>query len=764
VVDGAAPVEGRTDSDAFRNKALGAVTLSTKIQAPGRRRILPRAALVNRLRSGVHKLTLLDAPPGWGKTTLLTAWNANPLESRRFAWLALEAADNDPVRFWTYVIESLRTVWPDIGGSALTALVAPGAGVVDDVLPELINDLATRNSAVLVMDDFHLISRPEITDAVGFLIDHLPDPVSLVLATRSDPPLPLGRLRAQGELLEIRAHDLRFDEDETGALLKEVLGLHLLDDDVRRLHKRTEGWAAGVCLAALSLRSHSDVSGFIDDFAGDDRHIVDFLGAEVLAAQPPDVLDFLLRTSVLERLCGPLCDAVMGRESSSLTLQEIERSNLFLLPLDRTRTWYRYHHLFGELLRHELRRTHPEFIPRLHARAAEWHTDAGSVSAAISHATSAGNIALASRLITEHWYGYLQRGRIQTVASWLEALGDEIVADDPRLCLTKAWLGINTGRLDELGRWIDAAEAAAASHRVHDGASMVETGTASLRAIHRYMSGDVEDAIVAGRRALELERRGQTSPWHPVGCPVFGIALFWSGRSTEAMSELEKAVQEAIEGGNNLSHIHALGGLAAIVAEQGRLQDASAFAGTAARVSGENDLRDHWATTLSLVVEGLMLVQLGNVRAADDVISRGVELSERGIARLEIAFARLALARVRGLQGDFAAALELVANARRTIEKCPEPGILPDLLRRGERALRLAPKQKRPLPERDRELSGREREILRLLPSDLTQREIAQTLFVSANTVKTHMRTIFRKLDASSRSEAVVEAHRRGLL
>jgi LuxR family maltose regulon positive regulatory protein len=740
-----------------RAAASGAVLTTTKIQPPRvRPGLVPRTRLVARLRAAAGaKAALVQAPVGSGKTSLLTEWREAESERRPFAWLSLDPEDNDPVRFLEGVIAALRTVAPGAGETALSHLGGP-ASLTDVVLPSLVNGLAAApRRLVLVLDDYHAIADPRVHRAVTFLLDHQPDTLQIAVATRSEPPLPLGRLRVRGELAEVRATDLRFTEAETASLLNDTLGLDLEPADLARLLERTEGWAAGLRLAALSLSGREDRHAFIASFAGDDRPVVDYLGYEVLDAQPPEIRDFLLETSVLDRLCGALCDAVTGRDDSATRLDAVERAGLLLLPLDTKGGWYRYHHLFAGLLRHELRRLRPDTVRSLHRRAAVWYRDAGYAGAAIRHAIAGGDVELASELIAAHWYGYLQRGRIDTVAGWLDALGDEVVRADPGLCLTKAWIAVNTGRLDAVAAWIAAAE------RSGPDAPVLESGVASLHEIHRYMDGDVEGAVASGRCSVE---RGAT-PWRPVGCPVLGIALFWSGRPADAAAELEAATDAARAAGNHLAVIHASGGLAAILAEQGRLDEAASTAEAALSLAQERGLGEHWATTLARVVIGRALEQRGRIADAADVIDQGVEISQRGVAAVEIAYARLAQADARRLGGDPAAAVEALREARRVIERCAAPGILVELLARTERRLHLAPRAS----GRDRapasvELTDRELSVLRLLPGELSQRAIGDALYVSLNTVKSHARSIYRKLDVDTRDDAVARARGIGLL
>jgi LuxR family maltose regulon positive regulatory protein len=737
----------------------GTVLAATKVQVPrARSGLVTRARLVASLTAAREaKVALVSAPVGSGKTTLLGEWRAAPDEERPFAWLSLDAGDNDPVRFFEGVIAALRTVEPGIGADALTALAGP-AELTDVAVPSLINELTVLpRSVVLVLDDYHLIENERIHAALAYLIEHLPDTLQLTLSTRSEPQLPLGRLRVRGELHEVRAEELRFTDDEAAALLNDVGGLGLADDDIARLQDRTEGWAAGLRLAALSLSGRDDPTAFISSFVGDDRPIVDYLGFEVLDGQSEDVRAFLLRSSILERLYGPLCDAVTGAEGSAARLEQLERANLFLVPLDTGRGWYRYHNLFRGLLRHELARTEPQLLPQLHRSASGWYRENGDVPEAIVHAIAAGDVAEASDLITRHWYEYLQHGRIDTVAAWLDALGDEAVESDSALCLTKAWIAINTGRLSEIGPWVLAARRAIAAD--DDPPAVLESGVAAVLEIRHYMEGDVERAAEAGRISVE---RG-SSPWRPVGCPVFGIALFWGGHSDEAEVELVRSLDEARTGGNNLSAIHASAALATIRAERGDLIAAGDTAHRALDLADECGLASHWATAMAHVARGRALERRGLLEEAAESIERAVELSQRGVAAVEIAYSRLAEAETLQLQGDGDGAREAAREARRRVEACPEPGILTEMLARTERRLHLAPALGRGVPRRA-DLTERELALLRLLPGDLNQREIAASLYISVNTVKTHTRGIYRKLGVVSRDDAVARARELGLI
>ena len=751
-------------SRASATPVLAATKLHIPTLRPGH---LHRAELVGALiERPQSRVTLVAAAPGSGKTSLLSEWHADPRESRPFAWISLDAADNDPVRFWDGVFAALQTNAPEIGSSAQAALHSPGTTVAHQVLPLLINDLVVlAKPVVLVLDDYHLIENGEIHRAIARLVERLPAAAHLVISTRSDPPLPLSRLRARGQLIEIRGADLRFNVTEAGAFLNDVVGLNLEPDEIARLHERTEGWAAGLQLAGLSLRGREDHRQFIDSFAGDDQQIVDYLGFEVLDNQPLEMREFMIQSSVLERLSGPLCAAVTGNPESERLLRRLERENAFVVALDSKREWCRYHHLFVGLLRHELSRTRPGLIVGLHRRASAWYREADAIPEAIEHAIAAGDFGDAIELITTHWYEFLQRGRQETVASWIDKLPLETVVHDPNLCLTKAWLGVNTGRLDEVDRWIEAAGHTAAEQPEAEELPPLESGVASLQAIHRYMSGNVSAAVAAGRRALELERGGAASPWRPVGCPVLGLSLHWHGEREDASQTLIDAVRIARANGNHLAAMHASGGLAAIAYEGGDAASAGARAAEAIALAEEHDLCEHWASSLSLAVRGQLLDRTDDPEAAEGVLLRATELARRGVASIEIAYSLLALAGIRQRLGRYDEARRIYDEARKAVAGCEDPGILNERLARAERRAQFAPRPRAGRTSRSGEaLSDAELSVLRLLRSELSQREIAGALHLSFNTIKTHTRNIYRKLGVAERAEAISRARELSLI
>jgi ATP/maltotriose-dependent transcriptional regulator MalT len=420
-------------------------------------------------------------------------------------------------------------VAPEVGEAALAALPNASGDLTGAVLPSLINELSAAGRLVLVLDDYHCVRNESIHASVAFLLRHLPPNVQLAIATRADPPLPLGSMRAAGEVLEIRAAQLRFSDTEAGALLNDSLALDLEQADVALLRERTEGWPAGLRLAALSLRDQDDPKAFVAAFAGDDRQIADYLH-EFVAAQPRRLREFLLRTSILERLCGPACDAVTGRSDGIARLEEIQRANLFLVCLDRRGQWFRYHHLFRDVLRQELARSEPGLAAELHRRACRWHRAQGDADEAIRHATAAGDFAVACDLIAGHWIPLSNLDRDETIARWIDALPRESAEADARVCLARAWVALGLGVAEEMESWLRAAERAprpGSSPGVD--VTMPAAAQAALpRQVSALMAGDVAGSAAAASHALAVPPEAPGRGWEVADINL-GLALSFSG-------------------------------------------------------------------------------------------------------------------------------------------------------------------------------------------------------------------------------------------
>jgi LuxR family maltose regulon positive regulatory protein len=582
-----------------------------------------------------------------------------------------------------------------------------------------------------------------------------------VIATREDPPLPLGRLRARGELGELRAGDLRFSEREALTFLSEGLGLELQPEDVERLQTRTEGWPAALYLAALSLRGRPDPTAVIDEFAGDDRYLVDYLTSELLARQRPELRSFLLQTSVLNRLCAPLCDAVTGRADSNELLTELERSNLLLVPLDMKRRWYRYHHLFADLLRNELTATDPGSLPDLHRRAHAWYRDAGLIVDAAGHAIAAGDVDAAGDLIGRHYAFFLDQGQLATVIRWLQALPEDVAAKDWLLCFAAAVVMAHAGELEQAEHWLELAEHAPPV--VRDGQEPAGP-VAALTAYLRFLRGDVAGTIANARRALAAAPAADPV-WALSAEMVLSAALWWSPETAEAKAILDAATRTAHSAGIPATAMYSLGIRAAIALDEHDESAADPLSRETMELMHQAALEEHPWAALSWIVHGTLLARHDDLAAAEEAIERGLAAGERLRAWQLIAYGCLALAEVRQRQHEPAAARRLLARVRETLEPLPDPGTGVARLEHTEKLLRLRATRDRAAPSEEYwELSARELAVLRLLPTRLSQREIASELFVSFNTVKTHTRSIFNKLGVNSRAEAVARARELGLL
>ena len=744
----------------------------TKLRPPAPRAgLIPRDSLQALLQAGLQgKLCLVGAPAGFGKTTLLTQW-CDAAGGGRVAWLSLDEGDNDPIRLWTYIVEALRTVEPSLGTAALQVLRGASPDLDRTVLPGLINELSvTGGPLVLVLDDYHLVTNPGCQQSLAYFLDHLPTDIHLVLSTRADPPLPLARMRARGELGEIRIAELEFTDDEAAALLNGSMGLRLATEEVTRLAERTEGWAAGLYLAGLSLRGRDDARGFIASFHGNNRHMADYLGAEVLARQSEPIRAFLLQTSVLERLSGSLCDAVLATQGSSELLAELERSNLFLVPLDDWREWYRYHHLFAELLRTELADRDPELVPTLHRRAAAWHRRMGNDDEAIHHASSAGDFAEAAALIAQNWLTFWRRGRRATVARWLDGLPDETIMANPPVAYVAAWIrGYSGASKQETEGWLavvgrDDADGSlpdgvASGGSLPDGVSSLAFGANLART--SLVFDDLERSIAAGGQALELAGPQSLQYWWMVVC-VLGQALYLSGRGAEARPQLEELVARVRPAAQPVAVVVALAVLSLLAGDQDDHRTAMMLARRAAATADRLGLSAEPLCGIAYAALGRALAREGELAEADAQLQRA--LAPVGIDAMvaQRAFALLLLAPVRRGRGDLAGARALVDQARELIERFADPGSLPALLEQTERILGSPPRRRR--VETVAPLTERELIVLRLLPTRLSNREIGRELYVSVTTVRSHAQAVYRKLGVATRAEAVARARELGLL
>jgi LuxR family maltose regulon positive regulatory protein len=729
------------------------VLLLTKLHPPFvPAQTIARERLFERLRSGRGlKLGLVACPVGFGKSTLLSAWIAS--ESRPAAWVTLDEGDDDAVVMWSHVIEALAGACPGLAREELLATAA-AAPVVEVVLPRLVNDLVEQGEVVLVLDDFHRLSSPSTRQSVGWFVEHLPASVQLVISTRTDPPLPLGALRAHGQLLELRADELRFTPPEASEFLNGRLGLELAESDVELLVARTEGWPAGIYLA-LSLAGSADRHGLVKAFDGTSAHVVDFLASEVLAAHEPELQTFMLRTSVLERLCAELCDAVLERDGSAAALRSLARTNLFLLPLDDRRRWFRFHHLFAQILRVELERREPGLVGDLHRRAFEWHSRSGTTDEAIHHAVAARAFTEAGRLITETWVHYANAGRTSSVLDWLQRFPDAVVDGDARLLLAKAWVLALRAREDEM-------RAAMARVRelgnlsdgpLPDGFASLESSLSVLSATFGW--GDVSAILEHGARSAELE--GPDSPWRPVISWALGWAHYCGGDLDEAERWLLETTTLAPRSDQWIVGVAALADLSLIAGMRGDRTAQMRLATEALELTRQVGLLDAVEDGEVHTAYGVALAAHGRREEALPALEKGVFLRRLWGQSLDLIDGLIALATTVAELGDRDRAVALFAEAAELVAGCRDPGVLPERL---AAAQRLATAR----AASGDALSERELTVLVLLRGGMSEREIARELYVSFNTVHSHVKAIYRKLGVSSRADAVARAREQRLL
>jgi LuxR family transcriptional regulator, maltose regulon positive regulatory protein len=652
--------------------------LATKVNHPRTRPDrLARSRLVQRLDEGMGRpLVLVCTPAGFGKTTLLADWAADA--TLPVAWLSLDPDDNEPMRFWRYVVAALDRV---VGGldEQIVPLLNPGSGTsTHGVVTALINRLQDQPGELgLVLDDYHLIDEPAIHDSLGFLLSHLPPRLHLAIASRSDPPLPVARLRASGQLVELRAADLRFTPQEATAFLREVWKLDLPPEAVAALEARTEGWAVGLQLAALSLQGRPDTDAFLDAFTGTHRYVLDYLSEEVLGRLPDQVRRFLLQTSILERLSGPLCDAVTGDSDGQGRLEELERANLFLVPLDEERRWWRLHHLFADLLRARLLQTQPELVPELHRRAAGWCEQHGMIDEAIRHALAAGDTPWATRLVEEHLGETLRRGE-SVIVRWLALLPDDTVRSRPGLCLAKAMTELNLDHLEEAERLLAHAERAFDHHRREPPELQIPTSggmvaqvpaaIALLRAELAYDRADPDAVAAFARAALAHMAEDEHGPRLFARSLLVG-ADWMTGRVVDTEPAFAELLAEGRAAPAAYPVLRTCFMLGLVQQAQGKLGAALRTYREGLRLATEGDWFSVYHAGEAHVGIAQVLYQRNQLGEAHQHATQGVECCRQVIELTELDVALVALAWVRQAMGEPDGALEAMEEACRTYSR-----------------------------------------------------------------------------------------------
>lgn len=666
---------------------------------PARPKFVPRPRLIQRMHQGLHhKLTLISAPAGFGKSTLAGEWVT--ASGRPVGWLLLDEGDNDPTRFFAYLVAALKTVTDKtgpatFGAEVLGLLESPQPAPAESIVTALLNEIAAiPDNFILVLDDYHAIDTQETNNALAFLLGHLPPQMHLVITTREDPNLPLARLRVRNQLTELRAADLRFTPAEAGAFLNQVMGLCLTEDEISALDTRTEGWIAGLQLAALSMQGRADTAGFIQSFTGSHRFVMDYLMEEVLHQQPESIQNFLLHTSILDRLCGPLCDAVVGKTtdepiSSQRILESIEQANLFLIPLDNERRWYRYHHLFADLLRQRLTQ-HAALstqgggadVAALHIRASQWFEENGSTADAVRHALAAGDFEQVARLAELAWPA--MDGQFQSAVwiKWVQALPDDLVRTRPVLSVAYAWAFLNAGEMEagaELLRDAEQRLDAPAEERVVVDEEQFRWLPASIATARAYIVqalGDVPGSVIHARRALDLLPKEDHLRRGPAA-GLLGLAEWSTGELEDAYNSLAEAMSSFELVGSVAFALSITYGLTDIRVAQGRLRDAIRIYARAKELAdqqGEPALPGTADIHLGL---SKIYREQGNLEAAQEQMAKSEELGEKAALADWPYRLRRAQAQVAVDDGDMEGALALLDEAARLYYPTPLPNVRP---------------------------------------------------------------------------------------
>jgi LuxR family transcriptional regulator, maltose regulon positive regulatory protein len=718
---------------------------------PVRSGVVPRPRLRPlRMAAQRSRLVLVSAPAGYGKSTLVAQWTE--LDPRPTCWVQLDHGDNDPVVLLARVAAALDRTGP-VSGELLAELSRPTPRIDAIALPVLAADLGERDPFVLVLDDVHAITAEKSRAILAFLVDHVRPGSQLVLVTRNDPGVPLGRLRAAGELVEIGTELLALDAKETREVAASG-GLDLSEEAAEALRARTEGWAAAVVLARLSLRDRDDADARAASLSGDQTQIADYLLEEVLERQPEHLRRFLLGTSILERMTAPLCDAVLGTTDAAASLEAVARSNAFIVPIDDHREWYRYHHLFSDLLRAELGRRDPELLAVYQGRAARWCEQHGSPDRAFMYAHESGDLAQAGRIALAHRDEFARRGRSESVRLWLDRCTDEEIASEPQLSLAAGWVFFYGGDAARARRFISsAAGGAELDEKSADGASSFRSSLASLRTA---VAPDGIPQMLSDAELVYASEKQASTRWLASGCRAMGMAYVLLDRPEDAIAALREGLA-LLRDQPELAHVRVvcLGYLAFAAAELGDRRGAQRWAIEATWLVGEAHLEESAGAAVAYTAGALAHVQRGDhTAAASDLQNvRRLRRHLRAAVWVDVDLA-LRCADISLDLGDPAGALEFEQVAGDGLQGYPDAGTLPARLRRLEK--RIARGQ-------DFGLTSAELRVLSFLPTHLSLQEIADRLYLARPTVKTHVASIYDKLGVPGRSEAVEMIEQLGL-
>jgi LuxR family transcriptional regulator, maltose regulon positive regulatory protein len=731
--------------------------IEAKLAPPSIRPVtVAKTDVIAPLRASPLPFAAVIAPAGYGKTTLLARWAE--VDPRPFAWVALDGRDNDAVLFMRYIAAALHRVEP-IAPEVFDALSGPGGSNWSTRVPRLGSALTARERPlVLVLDDLHALANPSCLDVLAALLDYVPAGSQIAIASREEPALPLARVRTQGRLHDIGVPDLRLDEREADALLRGA-GIELDPTDVADLTKRTEGWPAGLYLAALSLQAGAPEAARAEAFAGDDRLVAEYFRFELLSRLPEAEARFLTHTSVLERMCGPLCDALLETTRSAATLESLKRSNGFVVPLDRRGEWYRYHHLFGELLRSELARREPEMVAPLNGRAMAWCAANGLPEAAVLYGQAAGETAAVAALVDQLCQPLYYGGRLETLEGWLAWFDEADLVRFPALAVFGAWFRALTGRSGEAERWLAIADGATSTIPLSDGSVTIEAWVANLRA---YMMADgVERALADAERALE--QFPPASDWRASALLIRGVAQALLGATDRARADLAAAVDTGLASGAADDVFVAQAELALLAARHGAWDEAGRQTRAARAHVEETGLSDYSTSAMAHVAEARVALHEGRQDDARAALTRGHRLRpllDHSFPWFTVQIG-LELTRAHLRLGEVAAARTVFSETEAVLERRPDLGSLVEEAQELRERLGATSGSAGTWAM---SLTGAELRLLPYLATHLTFPEIGARLYISHNTVKSEALAIYRKLGASSRGEAIERAVEVGLL
>ena len=747
--------------------------LSTKLFIPTLAPdIIRRPHLIEQVNAGLkagHSLTLISAPAGYGKTTLLAEWIST--YQGQVAWLSLDEQDNTELRFWKYFIAALQTASKPSGQQALQLLASTQEKDHQVFLTELVNDLATLDDkVVIVLDDFHVISNQAIYEGLLFLLEHLPPSLHLFIATRADPRLPISRLRVRGKLTEIRIADLRFTSNETLEFLNNLMDLRLNASDIQALETRTEGWIAGLKLAALSLQGHENAHFFIQAFTGNQQYILEYLVDEVLQRQPEALQRFLLETSILDRLCAPLCNAITESNTGVDILADLLRRNLFVIPLDGEQYWYRYHHLFAEFLKSHLKRTRADDLPMIHRRAAQWYHANNFPEEALRHAFAIPDYPYVSQLVLNNWRQIYHQGRLDTAVQWLETLPSDFIRNTPPLGVAYCWTLFVRGDYDRIENYLDDINevfnemlASGTFPKGHPEFDIIKQQVILLQAIIMRHHGDVDSA----KKEIELllptipelgKTLGQTiADMGYTACySQLGYTYVAANDFEQAASYLSMVSPHARRCGNFFALAHSTMEWVRISLLQGQIEKAEKICRYELELADQHEYADYPAFCLIQLALVDVLRLKKSFDEAEELLHKGLETARKSGHVMYLAQGYLIAARLHHSQGKASQAQDDILKGERIAESIHNH-FLDDMIKQTRKELLI---KSSPLQALIEPLSERELEVLRLICAGKSNQEIADELFIALDTVKRHINNLYGKLGVRRRSQAIIEAQK----